>query len=55
MKRVHILLLAGMVLGASSAWADTTYVVDKVTITGSKSVPTAKLLGAIREQKGSRV
>ena len=55
MKRVHILLLAGTVLGASSAWADTTYVVDKVTITGSKSVPTAKLLGAIREQKGSRV
>ena len=55
MRRMRALLLLGTVLAAGSAWADTTYVVDKVTITGSKSVPTEKLMAAIREQKGSRV
>ncbi len=55
MRRMQVLLLLGTVGGASNAWADTTYVVDKVTITGSKSVPTEKLLAVIHEQKGSRV
>ena len=55
MKRIQAMLLAGTMLGAGSAWADTTYVVDKVSITGSRSVPTEKLMSAIHTQRGSRV
>ncbi len=46
---------AALLLSVGPALAETTYVVDKVTITGSKTVPVDTLLGAIQEQKGSRV
>ena len=48
-------LLCAPILAAGAAHADTTYAVDKVTITGSKTVPTQKLLDAIQTHKGSHV
>ena len=48
------LLLGGTLLSAGAA-AETTYVVDKVTITGSTTVPPEKLYAAIQEHKGSTV
>ncbi len=48
-------LTLATVLAAGAASADTTYTVDKVSITGSRSVPTSKLLSAIQEHAGSRV
>jgi outer membrane protein assembly factor BamA len=56
MKHAFSALLAGgALLVSSAAFAETTYTVDKVIITGSKSVPTDKLLSAIQEHPGSRV
>ena len=49
------LLLGGVLLSATMASAETTYIVDKVTITGSTTVPTEKLYAAIQEHKGSSV
>ncbi len=42
-------------LAAQAAWADTTYIVDKVIISGSKTVPVEKLYAAIQEHPGSQV
>ena len=47
-------LFCSVALSAGAAHAQT-YTVDKVTITGSKTVPTADLLAAIQEHKGSKV
>ena len=56
MRQTTIALLAGgVLLSAGYARADTTYTVDKITITGSKTVPTAKLLAATQEHAGSQV
>ena len=49
------LLLGGVLLSATTASAETTYIVDKVTITGSTTVPAEKLYAAIQEHKGSSV
>ena len=48
-------LLGGALLLAGAASAETTYIVDKVTITGSTTVPPEKLYAAIQEHKGSAV
>jgi outer membrane protein assembly factor BamA len=48
-------LLGGAMAVAPAAWGDTTYVVDKVIISGSKTVPVEKLYAAIQEHAGSRV
>ncbi len=53
--RMGVLLCAACVLAGQAASADTTYVVDKVTITGSRTVPNEKLMGTIQEHAGSRV
>ncbi len=53
--RFGALLLGGALISAGAAWAETTYVVDKVTITGSTTVPPEKLYAAIQEHKGSTV
>ncbi len=53
--RVGALLVGSTMLAAGAAAAETTYIVDKVTITGSRSVPTEKLMDAIQERKGSQV
>jgi outer membrane protein assembly factor BamA len=52
---ISALLLTGSFAVTVAAWADTTYTVDKVIITGSKTVPTDKLLAAVQEHAGSRV
>ncbi len=54
MKTFSAALLCASLLSAGAAFADTTYTVDKVTITGSKTVPTQTLLDAIQTHKGSR-
>ena len=43
------------VLASQAALADTSYIVDKVTITGSRTVPVETLYAAIGEHKGSTV
>ena len=49
----HLLPLAALAaLTAASAHADTIYTVDKVTITGSKTVPTSQLYAVIKEHPG---
>ena len=48
-------LLCTTLLAAGAARADTTYVVDKITITGSKTVPTQTILDGLSIHKGSRV
>ena len=53
--RLSALLLCSTLLAGGAAYADTTYVVDKVTITGSKTVPTQTLLDSIQTHKGSHV
>ena len=57
MKRLPLAaaLLCTVSLAAGAARADTTYVVDKVTITGSKTVPTQTLLDSIQTHKGAHV
>jgi outer membrane protein assembly factor BamA len=52
---VGALLLGTTLLAAPSAWAETTYTISKVTIVGSKSVPTDQLLAAVQEHPGSKV
>ncbi len=49
------LVLSGSLLLTTAAWAETTYVVDKINIIGSKTVPTEKLYSAIQSHKGSKV
>ena len=49
------LLLGAALFGAPSAWAGTTWTVDKVIITGNKSVPTDKLMAVVQEHSGSKV
>jgi outer membrane protein assembly factor BamA len=49
------LLLGTTLLAAPAAWAQTTYTVSKVTITGNKSVPTDQLMAAVQEHPGSKV
>ncbi len=48
-------LLCTTMLAAGAARADTTYTVDKITITGSKTVPTQTILDALSIHKGSHV
>ncbi len=56
MRHTIAALLVGTALCcAGAARADTTYVVDKVSITGSKTVPTEKLYSAIQTHKGASV
>ena len=50
-----VLLCAACVLVSQAAMADTTYIVDKVTIVGSRTVPVETLYSAIEEHKGSTV
>ncbi len=49
------LLLGATLLAAPTAWAETTYTVSKVTITGSKTVPNDKLMAAVQEHPGQKV
>jgi outer membrane protein assembly factor BamA len=49
------LLLGTTLLAAPAAWAETTYNVSKVTITGNKSVSTDKLMAVVQEHPGSKV
>jgi outer membrane protein assembly factor BamA len=53
-KRI-VLALGGAMLAVGHAQAAGTMTVDKVTITGSQTVPTQKLLDAIQERVGSKV
>ncbi len=56
MKKISAaVLLCTTLLAAGAARADTTYVVDKITITGSKTVPTQTILNGLSIHKGSRV
>ncbi len=48
-------LLCTTLLAAGAARADTTYTVDKITITGSKTVPTQTILSSLSIHKGSQV
>ena len=48
-------LLCTTLLAAGAASADTTYIVDKITITGSKTVPTQTILDGLSIHKGSHV
>ena len=48
-------LCIAAVLASQAALADASYIVDKVTITGSKTVPVETLYAAIEEHKGSTV
>ncbi len=48
-------LLCTTLLAAGAARADTTYIVDKITITGSKTVPTQTILNGLHIHKGSQV
>lgn len=48
-------LLCTTLLAAGAAQADTTYTVDKITITGSKTVPTQTILDGLSIHKGSHV
>jgi len=52
---ISALLFGTTLLAAPAAWADTTYNVSKVTITGNKSVTTDKLLAVVQEHPGSKV
>jgi outer membrane protein assembly factor BamA len=49
------LLLGASLLTASSAWADQTYNVGKITITGNKTVATDKLMAVVQEHPGQKV
>jgi len=48
-------LTATCLLAATAARAETTYVIDHVNITGSKTVPEATLLAAIQAHPGARM
>ncbi len=54
-RTLGALLCAAAVLASGAATAESSYVVDKVTITGSKTVPVETLYAAIQEHKGSTV
>lgn len=57
-RPTRALLLGSVLLAAPAALADsldTPHVVDKVTITGSRSVPTEKLTAVLQEHAGSSV
>ncbi len=47
--------LCTTLLAAGAARADTTYTVDKITVTGSKTVPTQTILDGLNMHKGSHV
>ncbi len=49
------LLLGAALLAAPAAWAETTYNVSKVTITGNKTVTTDKLMAVVQEHPGQKV
>jgi outer membrane protein assembly factor BamA len=49
------LLLGATMLAAPAAWAETVYNVAKVTIVGSKTVPTDKLYAVVQEHPGQKV
>jgi outer membrane protein assembly factor BamA len=51
---IGALVLGGILLSAASASAETTYTIDSVTITGSKTVPVEKLYEVISLHKGSK-
>ena len=55
MRPGRLLLLGGAMLASFPAWADPSFVLDHVTITGNKSVTTDKLMDAIQERPGSRI
>ena len=44
--------LALVVIGSAAARAEKTYTIDKVTISGSKSVPSSQLYGVLKEHAG---
>jgi outer membrane protein assembly factor BamA len=49
------LLLGATMLAAPAARAETTWIINKVFITGSKTVPTDKLFAVVQEHSGSKV
>ena len=53
--KLGVTLCSVAALASQAALADASYIVDKVTITGSKTVPVETLYAAIEEHKGSTV
>jgi outer membrane protein assembly factor BamA len=49
------LLLGAALLAAPAAWADTTWTLNKVIITGNTSVPTDKLMAVVQEHPGAKI
>jgi outer membrane protein assembly factor BamA len=52
---ISALLLGTTLVAGPAAWAETTYNVSKITITGNKSVPTDQLMAVVTEQPGTKV